>query len=100
MPIHEITASEAQNFIRENRNDVFLLDVRTPMEYARGHLTDAINIHVQSLPSSLEKIPRDKKIVCYCLHGIRSRDAAEYLTSAGYEKVYHIRGGMKAMGMT
>ena len=97
MQIQTLPASEAQSFINQNWNDIFLLDVRTPIEFDQGHLTGATNIHVQSLPSSLEQIPRNKKIICYCLHGIRSHDAAEYLLNKGYENVYHIQGGLAAM---
>ncbi len=97
MEIHKLKASEAQSFINTNWDDIFLLDVRSPMEFEQGHLTGATNIHVQSLPTSLEQIPRNKKIICYCLHGIRSHDAAQYLSNQGYENVYHIQGGMEAM---
>lgn len=97
MEIKKLPASEAQNFINQNWDDIFLLDVRTPMEFERGHLTGATNIHVQSLPSSLSQIPKDKKIICYCAHGIRSRYAAEYLLSQGYENVFHIEGGLAAV---
>ena len=97
MQIQTILATQAQSFINQNWDDIFLLDVRTPMEYEHGHLEGATNIHVQSLPSSLEQIPHNKKIICYCLHGIRSHDAAEYLSSQDYENVYHIQGGLAAM---
>jgi rhodanese-related sulfurtransferase len=96
LPI-EISATKADQFINENWNDIFLLDVRTPMEFEHESLTGATNIHIQSIPERLNEIPKDKKIVCYCAHGIRSMDSALYLLSKGYKEVYHVKGGLSAM---
>jgi rhodanese-related sulfurtransferase len=62
-----------------------LLDVRTPQEYASGHLPGAINIPVQVLASRMGEIPKGSKVVVYCHSGVRARQAASMLSSKGYE---------------
>lgn len=93
----EISASKADEFINEEWDNIFLLDVRTPMEFENETMSGATNIHIQSIPGRIGEIPKDKKIVCFCSHGIRSMDAALYLINKGFLDVYHIKGGLSAV---
>ncbi|MCB9564133.1 MAG: rhodanese-like domain-containing protein [Kofleriaceae bacterium] len=61
-----------------------LLDVRTPDEYAGGHLDGARSIPVDDLAGRLGELPRDRDVVVYCHSGRRSGRAARLLTEAGY----------------
>ena len=61
-----------------------LLDVRTPAEFAGGHLDGALNIPVAELASRQAEVPRGR-VVVYCQSGGRSARAAGLLASAGYE---------------
>ena len=70
----------------------FLLDVRTPEEFASGHLDGAANISVQTLAQRLADVPRDQPIVVYCRSGNRSAQAAQILAQAGYTNVYDLGG--------
>lgn len=73
-----------------------LLDVRTPQEYAEGHIDGALNIDVQSddFQKMAEKdLSRDSTILVYCRSGRRSMDAAKILTKLGY-KVVNLKGGI------
>ncbi|GAB4518607.1 MAG: hypothetical protein OHK0046_26430 [Anaerolineae bacterium] len=76
--------------------DHFLLDVRTPEEFAQGHIAGAVNIPVDALSSYLSEIPTDKPVVLYCRSGNRSATAADILADAGYSDVYDIDGGVIA----
>ena len=49
-----------------------LLDVRTPEEFAEGHLEGAVLIPVAELSTRLSEIPRDRPVVAYCRSGARS----------------------------
>lgn len=62
-----------------------LLDVRTPGEYAGGHLDGAVNIPVDALASRIGELPADKPVVVYCRSGRRSAIAAELLTDKGFK---------------
>jgi rhodanese-related sulfurtransferase len=72
--------------------DHLLIDVRTPEEFATGHIPGAVNISVQSLPDRLNEIPTDETIVVYCRSGNRSATATDILVNAGYTPVYDLGG--------
>lgn len=79
------------------RNDVQLVDVRTPAEYAEGHIVGAVNIDVQS-PDFAEKITtlnKSRKVAVYCRSGRRSKMAAEQLDKAGF-RVIELEGGIQS----
>lgn len=71
-----------------------LLDVRTPEEYAAGHIPDAVNIPVDLLRSELSSLPRDRPIAAYCQVGQRGYLATRILLQAGYEAA-NVGGGFK-----
>lgn len=78
--------------------NVLVLDVRTPVEYAEGHIDGAINIDssqddfVEKVKSTLSKA---KKLAIYCRSGRRSSAASEKLAAEGYECV-NLLGGFLA----
>lgn len=90
-----ISPVEYQSFFvnNENSEDHFLLDVRTPEEFAQGHIAGAVNIPVQVLDQYLSEIPTDQPIVLYCRSGNRSNQAMRILQGAGYTDIYDIDGG-------
>ena len=71
----------------KQNEDVFLLDVREPEEYADFKIPGAVNIPLSHLffPSSQSQIPKDKKIVTVCSHGNRSMVATFALAQNGIE---------------
>jgi NADPH-dependent 2,4-dienoyl-CoA reductase/sulfur reductase-like enzyme/rhodanese-related sulfurtransferase len=71
-----------------------LLDVRTPQEFASGHIPSAVNIPVDDLRSRLGELPRDRKIAAYCQVGQRGYLATRILLQAGLSAV-NIGGGYK-----
>ena len=93
-PFYRITAAEAKEKI-ENGN-VQVIDVRTPGEYAGGHVPDAINIpHMAVLPRSGEHA-RDKELVFICQTGQRSALACEFAASAKFTDLFNVEGGTEA----
>lgn len=62
-----------------------LLDVRSPGEFAGGHLQGAKNIAVGELGRRIAEVPKDKPVVVYCASGMRSASAARMLKRAGIE---------------
>jgi rhodanese-related sulfurtransferase len=76
----------------------FLIDVRTPEEYAASHLFGAMNIPLsefqQNLDSWLPRLPREVPIILYCLAGARSLQAATILVEAGLTNVLNLTGGI------
>ena len=67
-----------------------ILDVRTPKEYASGHIKGSLNIPVQNLSKDkLKKMPIDKHIITCCASGVRSHLAKKTIISYGYTNVYN-----------
>lgn len=77
---------------------VFLADVRTPEEYAEGHLRDAANIDWNT-PGFMDEFtaacPKETPVAVYCRSGRRSAEAANKLAKAGYT-VTNLLGGILA----
>jgi len=68
-----------------------LVDVRSPQEFATGHLPGAVNIPVQDLERRIGELTgKDRPIVLYCRSGARSSSAARLLASAGYTQVHDL----------
>ncbi|KXZ39499.1 NADPH-dependent 2,4-dienoyl-CoA reductase, sulfur reductase [Alkalithermobacter thermoalcaliphilus JW-YL-7 = DSM 7308] len=75
-----------------NKDEYFIIDVRTDVEFEAGHLEGAVNIPVDELRKSINKIPKDKKIIVYCKVGLRGYIAYRILTQKTYD-VYNLSGG-------
>jgi NADPH-dependent 2,4-dienoyl-CoA reductase/sulfur reductase-like enzyme/rhodanese-related sulfurtransferase len=75
-----------------------LLDVRTPDEFSRGHLAEAVNIPVDDLRNRLQELPRGRDIAAYCQVGQRGYLATRILQHAGFS-VANISGGYRTYRM-
>jgi phage shock protein E len=73
-----------------------LLDVRTPEEYAEGHIPGAVNIPLDELEQRLAEVPAapDGELVVYCVSGLRARTAMETLSGRGYTRLLGLEGGL------
>ena len=70
-----------------------LVDVRTPEEYAGGHVPGSRNLPLQAITRVEEVIPdKDTPVFAYCQSGGRSRRAAAFLEKIGYVNVKNIGG--------
>jgi rhodanese-related sulfurtransferase len=72
----------------------YVLDVREPREFGRGHVEGANNIPLNSLRDSMSKLPRDREILVYCAVGQRSYYASRALPLNGFP-AKNISGGME-----
>jgi rhodanese-related sulfurtransferase len=75
---------------------LFVLDVRTPKEYAEGHVPGAVNVPYDQVASRLAQIPKDKEVVLYCRSGRRAGLAAGVLEANGYTELKQLQGDMEA----
>lgn len=69
--------------------DTVVIDVRTPAEYAEGHLDGAVNLDVQSgsFADDISALPSDADIIVYCRSGNRSAQATQIMEDAGFTAV-------------
>jgi len=73
-----------------------LVDVRTPAEFAAGHVDGAVNIPVDQIERRASEIgPKDRAVVVYCASGMRSAAAASTLKRLGFTTVADV-GGMSS----
>ncbi len=84
--------------------DTVIVDVRTPEEYAAGHLEGAVNVNLQSgaFEQEITDLPVDGEYVVYCRSGSRSAQAVEIMTEVGFDDVTDaggIDGAASATGL-
>ena len=85
---------DIETFIEKlNTKEAILVDVRMPLEAALWSVKFALEIPYNKLPDSLDKLPKDKLIVCACPNEYRSNMAKEYLRFKGYN-VASLDGGL------
>jgi rhodanese-related sulfurtransferase len=75
-----------------------ILDVRTPGEYKKGFIKDALlmDIFSDSFDAELNKLDRNTAYYVYCGSGGRSAECSEKMQTLGFKKVYDLDGGMGA----
>jgi rhodanese-related sulfurtransferase len=74
-----------------------VIDVRTPQEWAGGHIEGALHIPVDDISKRLHEVARDgRKLYVICAGGGRSQAAATWLANRGYLNVHNVEGGMGA----
>lgn len=78
----------------ELSGETVIIDVRSPEEYAGGHLEGAINVDLQSgtFETSILEFPLDGDYAVYCQSGNRSGQAVSIMMAAGFENVQDLGG--------
>jgi len=91
---------DPQNFEKQLKEskDPILVDVRTPGEYAQGHLANAVLIDIYSddFKSRVGKLDKTKPVFVYCKAGSRSGAAVGVFTEMGFKEIYDLSGGITA----
>jgi phage shock protein E len=82
-----IDGAAARKLVAEG---ALLLDVRTPGEFAGGHVPGAQNVPVETLPGGAASLPKDKPVVVYCRSGARSARARGLLEQSGFVAVHDL----------
>jgi UPF0176 protein len=102
-PIHQggkyIEPEEMRDLLRNENEDVIILDTRSRYEHEIGKFKGAITLDINTfreLPQSLESLAhlKSKKIVTYCTGGIRCEKVTAYMRKIGFENVYQLHGGI------
>ena len=90
--VKQFRAEDVKDLPRDG--SVTLLDVRTPREYAGGHIEGFRNIPVDELRERLREIEPGKPVYVICQSGLRSYIACRILAGHGYE-AYNFAGGFR-----
>ena len=95
VPYKNLSTHRFEKKIQDDQ--IQLVDVRTPEEYAEGHIPGSINIDVKAeerFPILVDSLLNpNQKVAVYCRSGRRSRNAAKILTDKGF-KVYNLDKGI------
>jgi len=75
-----------------------VIDVRTPTEFASGHLAAARNINIEGadFAARIGALDKNATYAVYCRSGNRSGAALEQMTAAGFTHTYDLAGGVGA----
>ena len=73
-----------------------LIDVRTPDEFSKGHLQNAVNWdwNGNAFDEQISGLDKTKPVLVYCLSGGRSGAAASHMRNAGFKQVFELSGGI------
>jgi rhodanese-related sulfurtransferase len=96
--LKSISVEEAAQLVETNglNHDFTILDIRTPQEFASGHLEGAVNIdyYSDSFTQELNALDKSKIYLMYCRSGGRSSSALQSMKSLGFTEVYEMGGGI------
>ena len=81
---------------RESGAAPVVIDVRTPEEYAAGHVPGAVNIPFDQVAQRIAEVEAPHGVALYCMVGPRARMGESALLAAGYASVFHLEGGLAA----
>ena len=81
--------------VASRQDELFLLDVREPDEWAAGHVTGSHHIPLRELGPRQSELPSEGTIVCVCRSGSRSGMVVRALAEAGYD-VVNLDGGLQS----
>jgi rhodanese-related sulfurtransferase len=94
---NNLSADEFEKAIA--KDSIQILDVRTPGEYAAGHIKNTLLANwndQKEFDRRISFVDKAKPVYVYCLAGGRSAAAAEKMRAMGFEKVYELTGGINA----
>lgn len=74
--------------------NIYILDVREPAEFAFGHIPGAHSIPLGDMENKMDEVPKDRPVYVICRTGTRSDMAAQLLARQGFENVINVVPGM------
>ena len=93
-----VTVDQARALIqkRAGRAEFVILDVRTPEEFAEGHITGAMNVNLlaSDFEARMGTLDRGKSYLVYCRTGNRSTKAVQVMERLGFRSLYHMSEGI------
>lgn len=91
---------DAETFLAgAEQEGVTIIDVRSPAEYAEGHLPGSLNINVEdpTFAAQIAELDTAGTYALYCRSGNRSRVAEEAMLAEGFTNVFGLEGGVGAL---
>ena len=94
--VHNIGVDEFEKLTADSKN--VILDVRTPREFAAGHLPGSVNINWtdKSFAEKIASLDKSKTYLVHCAIGGRSAKACSKLDEEKFLNIYNLKGGYEA----
>ncbi len=89
----DITPEQLKRRIDAGEN-LFVLDVRNPNEFAICRIPGTVLVPLPELPSRFAEVPKDREVIVHCKSGMRSAKAIEFLKAQGYTRLVNLTGGV------
>mgnify|MGYP006268233011 CR=1 FL=1 len=92
-----VTTMNVNDFAKKiTDKSVVLVDVRTPAEFAAGHIAGAINIDFESgnFSADIASLDKSKSYAVYCRSGNRSGQATALMAKSGFTSIFNLDGGL------
>ena len=91
----EINVIPPAEFKEKSLNQT-IVDIRTPEEFAEGHIEGAVNINLfdKDFLDQISQFDKSKPIFLYCRSGNRTSSATKKIADLGFEQVYDLQGGI------
>ena len=92
--IQEISVQHLQDLLNQ-KEDINILDIRTPKEFESGHIENAININYydKDFAEQVQSIDKSKPLVIYCHSGYRTHRAIKIFEQSSFDTVYDLTEG-------
>jgi rhodanese-related sulfurtransferase len=94
--VTHVNAEQAQKLIADKK--VVILDIRTPEEFAAGHIAGATNINFRAanFEKALASLDKSQNYLVHCASGNRSTQALPKFQKLEFKSLYHLDGGLRA----
>ncbi len=95
--VKNVTPEEVAKLLKDNPKTL-VLDVRTPEEFAAGHIAGATNVNLQDadFAQRIAKLAQNQPVVVHCGAGTRSAKALPTIVQQKFPMIYHMNGGFTA----
>lgn len=77
------------------KNGGIILDVRTPLEFSRGNISDSFNFEIDHLREFIHELDPEKTYAVLCQVGMRAYNALKILQNSGFKNLFLVSGGYK-----
>ncbi|HYG36326.1 MAG TPA: rhodanese-like domain-containing protein [Clostridia bacterium] len=96
MSVQQVDPKLAQKLMA--KNNIVVLDIRTPEEFQDGHIAGAINIDFldKDFEKNIAGLDKNKSYLLHCASGNRSSRSLPVLKKQQFQSIYHLDGGMNA----
>lgn len=98
VPVYGPGQISPKDFERAVAVGEFILDIRPPADFARGHFRNAVNIPIEEFEKYAERIPRDRTVYLHCTSGAKSQKAFDILSRKGYTNLKYLDAEVACKG--